>query len=433
MRMLSLDLFSGVGGITHALRGIAEPVAYCDVWNVSRDVLRARMEDGDLPSAPISSDVRALDAAWLASNVAGMTSVDMVVGGFPCVGFSTSGLRKGFENEQSGLFQEVLRILDEFSPRFVFLENVQNILSIGMTTVSKELVARGFQYRYCSLPAFAVGAPQRRMRWFCLAYKRAEDLAQLRELAHSHPIQPFSWGEGTEPRRMAHEHAAGRKKRIALLGNSVVPDCVRYAFDYLVDADREVAVCMHRRRPHAEGRTWPNAAVLDAQGRVFRLNGPQTTRYELVPSYVLDPNTYVFPKEKVSRACTSTPITAPVARALWPTPRHGSGTASHVLTERSSRDIETFARFEVGTADADRTGQMRGEFAEWLMGYPEGWTLPCSRKQPQSSQRQDTASDGSNQLHVSNNNGADRLDVSESADAEQQSQEIAEQGRTHAC
>ena len=34
----SLDLFSGIGGLTHALHGIAEPVAYCDIEPEARAV-----------------------------------------------------------------------------------------------------------------------------------------------------------------------------------------------------------------------------------------------------------------------------------------------------------------------------------------------------------------------------------------------------------
>ena len=35
----SLDLFSGIGGLTVALRGVAEPVAYCDIdWLLVKDL-----------------------------------------------------------------------------------------------------------------------------------------------------------------------------------------------------------------------------------------------------------------------------------------------------------------------------------------------------------------------------------------------------------
>ena len=61
----TLDLFSGVGGITHALRGFASPEMYCDIDPHAQAVLRNLMRQGKLPSAPIHADVTTLDGAAL--------------------------------------------------------------------------------------------------------------------------------------------------------------------------------------------------------------------------------------------------------------------------------------------------------------------------------------------------------------------------------
>lgn len=126
----SLDLFTGVGGITLALKGIAEPVAYCDSSVQARRVLQDNVRAGRLPRAPVCKDVRTLDLAWLrAHGVDGQ--VDMIAGGFPCVGFSTMGLRRGFQDPGSGLFAEVLRLVDLFSCPLLLLENVPNLLNVA--------------------------------------------------------------------------------------------------------------------------------------------------------------------------------------------------------------------------------------------------------------------------------------------------------------
>jgi site-specific DNA-cytosine methylase len=54
----------------------------------------------------------------------------MIVGGFPCVGFSTMGLRHGFQNAGSGLFKEVLRLADVLACPLLLLENVPNLLNV---------------------------------------------------------------------------------------------------------------------------------------------------------------------------------------------------------------------------------------------------------------------------------------------------------------
>jgi branched-chain amino acid transport system permease protein len=77
------------------------------------------MSKGHLPRAPISTDVTTLDRAWLAKNARAMPQ--MVVAGFPCVGFSSVGLRTGLEDAQSKLFGEIVRI---------FMNNLNSPLNI---------------------------------------------------------------------------------------------------------------------------------------------------------------------------------------------------------------------------------------------------------------------------------------------------------------
>ena len=50
--------------------------------------------------------------------------IDMLIGGSPCQGFSTSGKQLNFEDPRSKLFFEYVRILEECNPRYFLLENV---------------------------------------------------------------------------------------------------------------------------------------------------------------------------------------------------------------------------------------------------------------------------------------------------------------------
>ena len=111
----SLDLFSGIGGLTLALTGVAKPLVYCDIEPTSLAVLRDNMSNGNLPRAAINTDVRTLTRKWLNENAKGKDDVtpNALVAGYPCTGFSLVGNRDGYKNEQSGLFTEIMRILDE--------------------------------------------------------------------------------------------------------------------------------------------------------------------------------------------------------------------------------------------------------------------------------------------------------------------------------
>lgn len=51
--------------------------------------------------------------------------VDLLIGGFPCQGFSFAGKQLNFEDERSKLFFEFVRLLEETKPKYFMLENVK--------------------------------------------------------------------------------------------------------------------------------------------------------------------------------------------------------------------------------------------------------------------------------------------------------------------
>jgi len=164
--IFGLDLFSGIGGITTALKNWVIPVAYCESDSYAQSVLLSRMSERSLPVAPIWSDVKTLKGGDL-------PKVEIIYGGFPCQDISvanTSG--KGLDGKRSGLFGEIVRLTEEIKPTFVFLENVPNIRTRGLETVLKEFTALGYDCRWTIVSASAVGANHKRDRWFFLAHSR---------------------------------------------------------------------------------------------------------------------------------------------------------------------------------------------------------------------------------------------------------------------
>lgn len=172
-----LDLFSGIGGITLALAPWVKPVAYCENERYAQAVLLSRIADGHLPAAPIWDDVRTLRACYLPA------PPDIIYGGFPCQDISAAGLGAGLEGKRSGLFFELLRLVDECKPGWLFLENVAAIRTRGAERVVGSLASRGYDCRWRPLRASDVGAPHERNRWWLLAYK--SDTDRERELRQS--------------------------------------------------------------------------------------------------------------------------------------------------------------------------------------------------------------------------------------------------------
>lgn len=419
-RVTTLDLFSGIGGITLALSGLAHPVAYCDVDLASRAVLTRRMETGDLPRAPICTNVETLNTAWLRG--AGVSNVgpDIIMGGFPCVGFSQLGLRKAFSDKGSGLFSHIVRLADELRTAALFLENVPGVLKMGMHDVVHELsVLRGYDPTWCVLAASDVGAPHVRKRWFCLATlpsrsgplmrKLTAAMAQtsVKSMYKSYARRWASRGEGVT--RMVvldvdnpgcttkkRAHSPGSLKQVSaitrqleLVGNSVVPNAVRAAFTYLlrdVSTRATVATVTAYARQHREktqplqrgegnNSNWPTHGHFIASTRQLFSDdaGPDVRRRSPYLSLIIDPTKY---SGHVSPTPFKSSPTVVGSRSvnIWPTPRWSNPRPSCRVTERTMRDLPTLIRFERDTPNDVRKGHFAPDFLEWMMGYPIGWT-----------------------------------------------------------
>lgn len=377
----SIDLFSGIGGMTLGLHCIAKPILYCDIAPESQAVLLQRMRLDHLPVAPIASDVRKVDGSVL-------EEVDMITAGFPCVGFSMMGMQKAFEDKDSGLFSEVLRICDscKVPPPLIFLENVVNVLRLGMVNIIDELsVKRGYEVRWCTVSAEFMGAPHVRNRWFCLAVKPGFAFRWLNDA----PFVGYPWTKETMRSLVRTVPASVQTTiRCGLLGNSVVPDAVRYAFLFLSGRNTRRPTGLGLANtvfvPAGQGsavkfktllQRKPNAGIVEAGvssiSKCIEAQGVAKFKEPVVKGPVIDPTSYN--SSKPPSPLLKTPFITKTSHMLrWSTPRHSLTGACNYLTERSIRDLPTQVRFEVDTCD--RNGTVSAEFIEFLMGFPIGWT-----------------------------------------------------------
>ena len=231
-----LDLFSGIGGLTLALRPWVWPVAYCECEKYTQAVLLSRMHNGMLPKAPIWSDVRTLGK----NGFEGFPEIDIIYGGFPCQDISVAGLGKGLDGERSRIFWEIPRLVGALRPAFVFLENSHGIRTRGLSQIARAFTDLGYDYRWTVVSAAELGAPHRRKRWFFLAHthetrrgKHQETNKRQERLQGRDSAADSSWWT-VEPRvgRVVHE-LPYRMDRIRGLGNAVVPAQAREAFKRL--------------------------------------------------------------------------------------------------------------------------------------------------------------------------------------------------------
>jgi len=193
-----LDLFSGIGGLTLALSDWVRPVAYCEIERYASAVLLSRMSEGKLPIAPIWDNVTTLRGKDL-------PEIDIIYGGFPCQDISVAGLGKGLAGKRSGLFFEIMRLVDEVQPKFIFLENVPAITTRGLGEVTAEITKRGYDSRWTTLSAAEVGANHKRERWWLLAYSSSIGCNDRGDNRQGRHVQNVAIGESSQVQQERNE------------------------------------------------------------------------------------------------------------------------------------------------------------------------------------------------------------------------------------
>jgi DNA (cytosine-5)-methyltransferase 1 len=160
----TLDLFSGIGGFSLGLErtGGFKTVAFCEIDPFCRRVLAKHW-----PEVPCYEDVRELTGARLAADG---IAVDVICGGFPCQDISTAGNLRGMDGARSGLWRDLSRLIGEVRPRYAIVENVSNLLTVGLGRVLGDLAALGYDAEWECISACAMAAPHTRDRVWIVAH-----------------------------------------------------------------------------------------------------------------------------------------------------------------------------------------------------------------------------------------------------------------------
>lgn len=352
MELRVLDLFSGAGGFSHALRSIATTVAYCEISAECRKVLKANMRKARLERAPVFEDITKLGGADVRH-----LYPTMITAGFPCQDISVANPDgAGLKGVKSGLFKEVLRLIDELpNIQVVFLENSSAILIKGFDEVRKQMMARGFSIRYCTLQARQVGALHKRTRWYCMCWRHT--LCSPSELPSiATRCIKSKWCNVHTCQRMlrikSKEHKQSTLSRCRMMGNAIVPQCAMHAWNGLITSAK-----LHEYS--TRGARWKKGTCVAVNVPAFMISSPC--------------NLLLSDGERQVR------------KELWATPTHTVWHAYRSLTNRSLTVFSNQLYYEVGTVLEEGPGADKRlfshmyvanpEFVELLMGYPKRWTL----------------------------------------------------------
>lgn len=162
-----IDLFAGIGGFRLAAQDLGGVCVFSSEWDAqAQKTYFANF--GEVPFGDITSD-------QIKSFIPGQ--FDMLCAGFPCQPFSYAGEKKGFEDKTRGtLFFDICKIIEKHRPPMVFLENVKGLVSHekGKTleTILSSLRNLGYFPHWKVLSSLDFGLPQKRERWYCVAFRK---------------------------------------------------------------------------------------------------------------------------------------------------------------------------------------------------------------------------------------------------------------------
>lgn len=165
-----VDFFAGIGGIRLGLEQAGHKcVGFCEFDKYARMAYKAMYDtEGEWENHDVRT-VKPYD----------VPNADLWCFGFPCQDISIAGKQKGLqEGERSGLFYEIMRLLagrrKEDRPRWLLIENVKNLLSIGngfdFARLLCEVGGYGYSLQWDTLNSKDFGVPQNRERVFIVCY-----------------------------------------------------------------------------------------------------------------------------------------------------------------------------------------------------------------------------------------------------------------------
>ena len=167
-----IDLFSGVGGISLGLK----MAGFENIFSNEYDSEIANSYSKNFPSHKmINEDINSIDFKEIKTSLGICeNSVDLIVGGPPCQGFSMANRKRIDEDPRNLLFTKFHKAVKIIKPRCFLIENVMGMSSETVNLRSKEFVIRenlidyfkniGYSIKFTSFKSEEHGVPQIRRR-----------------------------------------------------------------------------------------------------------------------------------------------------------------------------------------------------------------------------------------------------------------------------
>ena len=153
-----ISLFSGAGGMDIGFINSGFEI----VW--ANDFFKEAVESyrNNIGDHIVYGDITKIKSSEMPDDI------DLVIGGFPCQGFSVANTKRSMKDERNFLYKEMLRVIKDKKPKFFVAENVKGILSMEngrvIEMIKKDFESLGYNVDARLLNAAEYGVPQARER-----------------------------------------------------------------------------------------------------------------------------------------------------------------------------------------------------------------------------------------------------------------------------
>ncbi|MDB2668777.1 DNA cytosine methyltransferase [Alphaproteobacteria bacterium] len=155
MRIASL--FCGAGGLDKGFLNAGHEV----VWANDFDADSCETYKRNIGDHVICDDISQI-------NEKTVPKFDVLIGGFPCQGFSRANVHRVKKDSRNSLYLHVIRFLSQNRPKFFLLENVRGIKTLNDGKDFSEIILAleecGYEVAHQTMNAADFGVPQNRIR-----------------------------------------------------------------------------------------------------------------------------------------------------------------------------------------------------------------------------------------------------------------------------
>jgi len=160
-----LSLFSGAGGMDLGFKQAGFEIVFANDFDKDACITYSNNIDDNI----LNCDISTIPSKKIPRNI------DVLIGGFPCQGFSIANKNRHINDDRNTLYKEMLRFIKVSEPKIIVAENVKGIMSLGggiiFNKIQEDLKNLGYNVDYKLINTAFYGVPQQRERVIIIANK----------------------------------------------------------------------------------------------------------------------------------------------------------------------------------------------------------------------------------------------------------------------